>query len=229
MFDDIAGAVAGFLEETPWWAPLALQGAGTLARRQGQKQVMGRQNEFLQRERARQHGFQQQADATLAPATQRFERPAQDALQQKVQADYEARFAPGGFDGSYATPASGAPEQSQTDLAKAVADGLSRGKDYAKNLARFQSFGGTNLDNSVALGRSGQDVAQIGRASAGSLDIVPFEMEGAQSAGRRMAGASDVLNGAGSLLFLGKALAPKRKPPFTQAQLNDGTLAGGNF
>lgn len=227
---DISDLFTDALTEMPWWLPFAVQAGGTVARQQGRRAVVNRQSQYLQQERQRQHALQGQADTALDANLQTFSRPVQDARQQATQARYEEALKPGGATGDYVASASAAaPTEVKTEVARNLTDALARGRDYAKRLAKVQSYGGAGLDNSIALGRSGEQLSQIGRNAQGSLDVLPFELDAAKNAGARWNMGSDIANGVGQALFLGKLVSPgKKRLGLTEAQAADGTI-GGSF
>lgn len=216
--DSIASYLRSALGGMPDWLPFAVQGAGTLLRARADNQVRNAQQSRIQAEMVRQHALQQQADARMAQALPQFTRPAQDQARTTLATNTQAQITPQsgqGGTGEFVPDNPGSPQVVQSDIARAVAGAMQKGRDYAKTTANLSSYGGQNFANSIALNRNAQEMNRIGDFSQNSSAILPQELQGAQLAGRNTRVASDVANGLGQIGSIYALMRQQPKKPIT--------------
>jgi hypothetical protein len=201
---DLADLFGQAFDNAGEWAPYALQAGGTIARMRGDSQVRSRQQQYMQAEMERQRQLQAAADAANAQALQRFTPQAQQQTQQTHAAALEQKFQPSGSvtEAEYAGQNPGAPAEVKDSIAKRIYDGIQKGKAYAKSTAALGGFTSAGLDNQFALNRNAQTQGQIGKQSGASTGVLPFELNGAYTAGKGAYTAANAANGLGDLANL---------------------------
>ena len=180
---------------------MALGTAGTMS---ANRSVRKKQDGAREAERIRQQRIDQERQAAIDQNMPKFtaEQQMQDRgdiagkLEQFLTPD--SRVVAGG---EYLPGASG-PKEVQESLASRLAESLSTGRKYAKDLSRMSAFGAQGMQNNIALGRLGQTTGMLGNDSARSNDVLGIEMNGAQRAGNSARVFADVANGVGSIASL---------------------------
>lgn len=216
-----------FFDEN-WLLPtIASQIASVYARRQAENAVRSKREAALAAERQRQAAYQQQANqalersmAQLTPMSQ--QQAVQSGIDTRVAAsERRARPADAAIaSGEYAGISPTAPTVVKEAAARAIYNALGQGRDYTRTLAGIKGFGDAQLGTRIGLGRTGQDLGRISRASQGSAAIVPYELDGAQSAGQGWRTAHDIFGGMsdiGQLVGMGmlrKQQQPQRHPSY---------------
>jgi len=193
-------------------AAMALQAGSSYANKRADTAIRAKQDQVAQAERIRQAAYQKQAQATLDKTMSSFDRPAQDkaladTTAQRDTAIQATQAQPGDY-----TPTTGANEPAvvHSDLAQQFADVLRRGKSETMARAKLGAYGGVQNDNSINLGRSGQDINQMADFSRGSAGVMPYEMNAAQNAGRKWGQIADLFKMGGYGLAL---YSMAQKPP----------------
>lgn len=186
-----------------WLIGLALTAASAGARKKQQDKVEHRQDEFETAERTRESGRQKQRDAALDSTLNQFQPATQtdklaDATQKREQSfaatsDQGRAVVPGEYVG-----ATTAPTEVKSEIAARVADYLRKGKAETQARAKLGAFGDQQFDNNVQVGRTGQQLDQLGDATRGSQGALDREMTGALHAGDDWGLFSDVLGAAGT-------------------------------
>lgn len=189
---------------------LGAQMAGTYLRAQANKKIIDQQDMLMALHRQKQAQLQAEADANINNITPTMTREAQDASRQQQQQRLEQSYQPTkDMAGEYLPDNPGAPEVVKSDLARQISEAVAKGKNYAKASARLNSYGQQNLNNNIALGRNAQDMSMLGGFSQGQSAVLPYQLQGAQRAGRGMNVASDIFNGAGQLATIYGLTRPK--------------------
>lgn len=212
---DIAKSVGGFLDEYGVPLGMGLQAGGTLARRAALNRVREEQARIMAENAARQRRIQAQQDAAVAAAIPQFTPGASEAARLKIAQDYESYMRPtvqadlGEYGAGNVTGPDEVRERGEAELSKA----RTKGADYAKNLANLSSYSGLDLQQGIALNRTGQEVSRLGDASRGYSAVLPYQLDGASKKGDTLNLVADVMNAGGNLAFLYGATAPKKPAP----------------
>lgn len=224
---DITDTISSYLDGMPDWLPFAIQAGGTMLRSRADEQVRQVQEQRMRDEMARQAAFKAQNAAALQAQIPTHTAPAQEAARTALAAKMQAQVMPQpggpGNDGSFVPDNPGAPEVVKSDVARAVADALSKGRDFAKTTSNLSSYGGQQQANSITANRAHQDLNQVNSFSAGSSGVLPYELNAANRAGYGTRVASDVANGVGQIASIYSMMKPK-KPMY-----NPGGYAGSQW
>ena len=193
-------------------AGLALTAGSTLANSIAQRKVANARNDVMAAERIRQNGLDQQADALNVQSQDRYENfddqqadKASELGQYFTDQQIEAGNTNAAVTQEMNVPQSGSnvtvrEEQKQRGQARQYAD--SQGVALGNLRAFGDLVGGIGRDQA----RDAMSIGQIGRFKQGSSNVVPFELEGANSAGDGMKMFGDIL-GLGGSVSLGKGLS----------------------
>jgi len=208
-------ALSSLFSSPQTWLALGSQLFGSLMQSQANDRVAAQQRQAREAEAARQAALDQQRNAAVQQAAAKFTPQAQQQQQQDLAGRLTTFLSPEqrtnqGADYLPSNP--GAPKEIQDSLANRLSDALTKGKDYAKNLAGVSSFGRLGFDNSVALNRLGENVGQLNSNSANSSAVLPYELQNAQRAGAGYRTAADIANGVGNMLFLNQLTSGARTP-----------------
>lgn len=192
------------------------QAGSVYARNQAARAVMGRQQQLLDTERARQAVYGQQAhDVFAKQAMPNFTPPAAEARrageQGKEEALAKSTVTPSSVFANY--NASTGNASSKDSIASRLTEAMSKGANYASTGAKMRSYGsGINLGN-LKLEDTGQQLGRIGRNSQISASLLPGELDYASAyTGRDARTASDLLGGAGAIAGLYSLTRPKKVP-----------------
>jgi hypothetical protein len=168
-------------------ASLAMTAAGTgMAAKSASDQTKARNNAAAQ-ESARQAGFQDQAKGVFDNGLNQFEagnqtQKLQDATAQR-EGDLDTAARSGAQD--YAAPGTAsAPAIIKSDLARAIAEGVGRGREDTKRRAALGAFDDAQFGNRIDQARSNEELGKLGSFSGASSGILGSEMMGANGAGQ---------------------------------------------
>lgn len=198
----------------PLWAiALALEAGSAVAKKQQHNKIENKQEEFGAAERVREAARQKQRDAALDTTLAGMQPAAQtqklDQATEKRQESFAKTSDQGqGLPGEYVSQSS-APAEVRTETAARVADFLRKGKEETQRRAKLVAFGDTQFDNNVAIGRTGQQLDQLGDYTRGSQNALGTELGGALHAGDDWGLFSDILGAAG----MGASLYGFTQPP----------------
>ncbi len=216
---------------------LGLMLGGAYMKKQGLQAIERRQNSLAHTERVRQGRAEEQKQAAISDTMPQLGRQAQEGQQQGIADRLRSYLTPTPVTaGDFVQQQNpGAPKEIMDRKAAAVADAQAKGRDYASKLADVSSYNLLNFGNSRLLNRTGEQVGNIVTGQTNSSNILPFELQGANSAGQDDFLMSDILNGAGSIAGMYALGAPGTKPPAgsfvdagTPVNMTAGTrLAGG--
>lgn len=180
---------------------LAALAASTYFRHQQTRKIEQEQDTRLSQESARQRRIDEERQAALDKALPKLGRQAQEAQQGNIADQLGAYLTPQArpaSDGEYTADTS-APKEIRNREARVLHDALTKGRDYARNLARVKSFGRQSMENSFDLSRLSGDVGRLNTESSRSSALLPLELQAAQSAGNREALLSDIAGAIGSI------------------------------
>lgn len=166
------------------------------------------QSRLVREETARQGALDQQRMADLNADLNKFGRGAQDDQQSTISAkmrDYlTAPVDQAQPQADYQTRNPGAPQEIKDREQAALADAMTKGRDYASRLADLSSYSLLNFNTGVTMNRLGQRQANFTTAQKHSADILPLELQSVPfRVGRGDLLAGDVLTGAGTIAGLG--------------------------
>lgn len=206
-------------------AGTAISALGVLSNMSAQRQQAKDRNNVNTQELGRQRNYQREADIVNKRTESQFDRGQQD---QGVDANASMRnaFLQQGMPQLETTVDSsreGAPATVKSDLGKRIADALSYGRNQATSQAKLGAYGANQFDNTVALGRSAQDLGQVSGFSGQSSDIAGLQLEGANQAGGGARTLADTfrLGGQGSLLYgMTRPGAPPLQKPMVPGQFS---------
>lgn len=204
---------------------LALQGMGTMIRKQEEEDVR-------QRQMNRQN---QEADAQAQIAAQNANR-ARMAAQQVTQqqsapqieqdaAKIQQQITPSkaGFnEASYAADTSAAPKEVSDAMAAAVGKAIAQGKAYAGTKSKLQAYGNSGINANIALGQSGTDIGLNNQRAQGSWRVMGQDLNAIRP-DQGMMTLSDIGSGVGGL-FATNGLRGVMKPKLP----NFGDLGGSD-
>lgn len=223
MFDNLSFSdfMPDFAGDPALWTGIAGQIAGTALKARANRRVIDEQNARMAAYMQRQRALQAEAQAATAVPMQQMTAPNQEAARAQIAAQQEQAYLPTNTAEAEYIPANpGKPAVVQSDLARQMTDAIRKGRENAKALAGVTSYGRQSIDNNIMLNRSGQDVGRTLDFAQGNSSILPYQMQGAQRAGRGLNMASDIANGIGQvgiLASLTKQRAKPKKAPITFA------------
>ncbi|CAI2931893.1 hypothetical protein [Aminobacter niigataensis] len=188
-------------------AGVALTAGSTLANSIAQRKVANARNDVMAAERIRQNGLDQQADALNVQSQDRYQNfddqqadKASELGQYFTDQQIEAGNANAAVTQEMNVPQSGSnitvrEEQKQRGQARDFAD------SQGKALGVLRAFGDVIGETGRGQVRDAMGIGQIGRAKQGSSNVVPFELEAANSAGDGAKLFGDLLNLGGTYAF----------------------------
>jgi hypothetical protein len=187
---------------------LLLQAGAVAAKYQGDKQVRRQQKQYAESETSRQNKLGNEAGQILGRTLPQFDRPAQDAKQASIANEYQAAVTPQTA-GTYATK-QGSPTEVRTEMARQVGRAIQAGKTQARASAQLHAPSELAFDNSITLGRSGQDLAGLNDFSRGSSGALGSEMQASVHKADNYNTAAQTAGGLGDIWA---SYAMTRKPP----------------
>ena len=204
---------------------LALQGMGTMIRKQEEEDVrqrqMNRQNQEAetQAQIAGQNAARARAAAQQVAQQQSAPQVEQDAA--KIQQQITPAAA--GFDtGNYAASNPGAPKEVSDAMAAAVGKAIAQGKAYAGTKSKLQAYGNSGINANIALGQSGTDIGLNNQRAQGSWRVMGQDLNAIRP-DQGMMTLSDIGSGVGGL-FATNGLRGVMKPKLP----NFGDLGGSD-
>jgi hypothetical protein len=174
---------------------VAAAAASTYMASRANSKVVKARNSAASAEAERQGKIEKRAIASFDDTAGNFTRPVQDQRLADVTASREQDFQSNVQDvlppSAIPTTAS-APKVVSQNLGNELSESIGRGKDFAKRLARFGSFGETGFENAVDLSRGAETARRLANFSAGSANILPLEFQAANQAGAGQRQAADI-------------------------------------
>jgi hypothetical protein len=186
-------------------AAAAAQAAGTGLKWIGQNRVNDERRAVMRAENERQRRYQDESMRQIAETTKKVGRSEQERQENEATAERIERMTPdtttpGG--GEYTQAIEQAPTVVKGAIGRQIADAIRRGRSNVKNLARLSAFGDSAFDTNVNLLRSAENIQRIANNAYGSSQVVPFELQAANMAGRNFDLAGDIASGLGNIGFL---------------------------
>jgi hypothetical protein len=185
--------------------PISIGGAvltlGSLAANSAASgQVADARNDALAAERIRQQGFDKQSQALNAQSQDRYK---DFGGQQDKKAGELADF----YKGETASAVEGAPQAMPASSSNVTVreQGVQKGKADAFNNQQADALGGLRSFGDVMGGigrlqaRDASQIGQIGGFKRGSSNLLPLDLDAAQSAAGGLGTLGDILGGAGQL------------------------------
>ena len=191
----------------PAVAGLALQLGSSFLQNRAASKVSKARNSASSAEAARQDAFQRNAIARLQSTQGDFTREKQQEGLDRSEIARSDRLVENvsGADVNDIPLTGSAPRIVREQAAKQLSEGIGKSKDFARRLGAFGAFGDLQFGNQVNLNRLGQDLAQTGKQSFNSSQILPAELTAANRAGTGLSGTADILGAGGSVLGLAGA------------------------
>jgi hypothetical protein len=186
--------------------------AGTGMKMMGQDKVNDERRRTMRMEAERQRDFQNRSQAQIAETTQQVGREAQEQEENEATAERVQKMTPEStvpVAGEYAQTNSSAPSVVKGEIGRQIADAVRRGRGNIKNLAKLSAYGDAGFDTQVKLLRSAENIGQIANNAYSSSQVLPFELQDANSAGQGYDLAGDIASGIGSIGMLYANTMPK--------------------
>jgi hypothetical protein len=211
-------------------ASLAMGAAGTgMSMKAASDQTKAR-NSAAAAEAARQAGFQDQAKGAFDSSLTQFDAGKQTQNVQDATTQREGEMDKAAQSGAqdYTMPgAPSAPAIIKSDLARAIADGVGRGREDTKRRAALGAAGQSQFGNQLGLARSNEELGKLGDFSGASSGLMGNEMMAANGAGQGWRQGADLANVGGMASGLYGAIgAPGLGKLFGPAPAYGGTGAG---
>lgn len=182
-------------------ASLLATGAGAVQNNKAQKKDANARSAVLAAERQRQKEFGDAAAARLVETTKQLS-PEEQAAETNAAADTRAIATTPQSTGDYSQVTSGSgekPVEVNSEIARALVGALRKGTQSAVAQSRLSAYGDVNADNNIRMLRSGSDIGRIANASAGSANVVPNELYGANMAGNAARDRASLYNALGQI------------------------------
>jgi hypothetical protein len=210
-------------------ASLAMGAAGTAASAKAASNQTKARNNAAAEEAARQAGFQDQAKGAFDNSLTQFDagnqtQKVQDATTQR-EGDLDTAAQSGATD--YAAPGTAsAPTIIKSDLARAIAEGVGRGREDTKRRAALGAADAAQFGNKLGLARSNDDFTKLGSFSGASSGIMGNEMLAANGAGQGWKLGGDLMSAGGQAVGMYGARGGSLGGLFSPAPAYGGTGAG---
>lgn len=210
-------------------ASLAMGAAGTgMSMKAASDQTKARNNAAAA-EAARQAGFQDQAKGAFDNTLTQFDAGKQTQNVQDATTQREGAMGQAAQSGAqdYTMPgAASAPAIIKSDLARAIADGVGRGREDTKRRAALGAAGQAQFGNQLGLARSNEELGKLGDFSGASSGLLGNEMMAANGAGQGWKLGADLANVGGQVLGMHAARGGSLGGLFGPAPAYGGTGAG---
>lgn len=188
-------------------AALAAGGAGS--NYMGQRRVNNAREDSLMAEGDRQRNFQNQANDIIEQQTVQQSPAAQNQAFAETAERRTAALTPSQSDAASLPTSGSAPIQVNGEIARQISDAVRAGRSRLSAQARLSAYDENQFNNRLGLNRGATDIGQIADFSRGSSGVLPFELQGAENAGRGWKNAADLFNlGAQGLSLYGMTRAP---------------------
>lgn len=179
---------------------LASTAVGAVAHNRAAQQVQDARNSVQQTEMQRQAMLQQQADAATNNTINGFQSQNQSQQREQSADQREQAYQPVTAPGLASIPSTpDAPSAIKGEIAQAVGDQVKRGQSDAHALSQLASYGDQNMNNNLSLAGNAQKLGMLGNFSQGSQAVVPYELMGANNAGKNMQSWGDIASTVGQL------------------------------
>lgn len=177
----------------------ALQAASVLANNRAAKKVEQERNRVLEANRLRQSQFAQEADVNNTSTQDQFTAENQ-ATKRQANIDTAIKDQAGiSANGDYLADSQTAPSVVKSEIARQLADAVSRGKGYGTSSANINSYGQTSFDNNLALTRNAEEIERINNFSRGETAVVPLALQNANTKGQGSRNLADLFGAAGDI------------------------------
>jgi hypothetical protein len=153
-----------------------------------QRKIQDQQALAAQAERMRQRALDAERTATVKSAIPELSPESQTEERDTIARNLEQYLAPKNertaAEAEFADRANpGAPKEIGESRERALAGAVSKGADYAKNLARMSALKNLNFNNALSINRLGTDVGELSTQASRSASLLPYELEAANAAG----------------------------------------------
>jgi hypothetical protein len=186
----------------------------------------------------RQRGLEDERLATVRAATQEFAPEKQTEERDTISRNLEQYLSPANertaAEAEFADRANpGAPKEINESRERALSAAVSKGADYAKNLARMSALKNVNFGNALSINRLGTNIGELNTQAGRSASLLPYELEAANAAGNAGMTRASAAQGLASIAAmygasqLGKTVATPTPTPVPQPGGTGLTIGGG--
>lgn len=215
-------------------AGVALTAGSTLANSIASSKIAKARNNAMAAERTRQNAFEQEAQGLNTKSQDRYQdfSGQQDQKASELGQYFSDQQIGASNDNAAATDELTTPQSGSNIVVQEEAKQRAKARDFTNNqgeaLGELRSFGDLLGGIGRSQARDAGQIGQIGGFMRGSSNVLPFELEAANSAGGGAKMFGDLL-GLGGSLALGKGLSggAKTAADLTPSALDPWVTAGG--